>query len=89
MIRRRSKLSLLANAIQVGVKSGRATRAVAEKKRPQRGGAGAVIVGVTYAEGVGMHRVNATASKSFPSRHGDPGPEPAPAGTFRYASGTF
>ena len=43
-----------------------------QKKRPQRGGAGAVTVGVTYAEGVGMYPVNAPPRKSFPSRRGDP-----------------
>jgi hypothetical protein len=79
-------------------------RAIAQKKRPQRGGAGAVTVGVTYAEGVGIFIVNAPPGKTFPSRPGDPvpastarqafaakrrGSESGPAGTFRYATGTF
>jgi hypothetical protein len=78
--------------------------AIAQKKRPQRGGAGAVTVGVTYAEGVGMFIINAPPGKTFPSRHGEPVPastarrafaakcpgwESGPAGTFRYATGTF
>jgi hypothetical protein len=56
-------------------------RTLAQKKRPQRGGAGAVTVGVTYAEGVGMFIVNAPLGKTFPSRPGDP----VPASTARQA----
>jgi hypothetical protein len=82
----------------------RRPHAIAQKKRPQRGGAGAVTVGVTYTEGVGIFIVNAPPGKTFPSRPGDPvpastarqafaakrrGSESGPAGTFRYATGTF
>jgi len=77
---------------------------IAQKKRPQRGGAGAVTVGVTYAEGVGMFIFNAPPGKSFPSRPGDPAPrlhcaagfaakrccsESGSGSAFRYATGTL
>jgi hypothetical protein len=56
---------------------------------PARGGAGAVVVGVTYAEGgSACVTVNAPPIKSFPSRRGDPAAR-CGRGMFRYAGGTF